>query len=423
MTNKGLSTDSYKGVRDFYPEDMAVQRYIFDTWSKTAESFGFARYDASILEPSDLYRAKGAENEELVNEQTYTFTDRGDREVTLRPEMTPTVARMIAKKARELSFPVRWYSIPNLFRYERPQKGRLREHWQLNCDLFGVNDFSADVEVIALAHQLLLDFGATADMFEIRVNDRQLMQRLYTAIGVASENIPAITKLNDRKNKISAEEYRTKLSTIVSDETIAEEITIMLEKSDEQTDVAAGLAELGITNVVFDKSLARGFDYYTGTIFEIFEVDTDGKSTGRAMLGGGRYDNLTGMFGGEPVSGIGFGMGDVTMRDFLEAHNLLPESIRSTAAHVAIIPLTAENNLAAQSIAHQIRQAGFSVSTDISTRKMQKKFTDAKEKGSKFSLVIGDNEVETGTITIKNLNTKTEETGKLAELMNFLSVE
>ena len=147
---KHLSTDPYKGVRDFYPDDMAVQRYIFDVWSQTAESFGFERYDASMLEPADLYKAKGAENAEMVNEQTYTFIDRGDREVTLRPEMTPTVARMIAKKAKELAFPVRWYSIPNLFRYERAQKGRLREHWQLNCDIFGTDEVAADVEIIAL---------------------------------------------------------------------------------------------------------------------------------------------------------------------------------------------------------------------------------------------------------------------------------
>ncbi len=423
MNNKALPTDSYKGVRDFYPADMAIQRYIFETWSKTAESFGFARYDASILEPSDLYKAKGAANEEMVNEQTYTFTDRGDREVTLRPEMTPTVARLVAKKARELSFPLRWYSIPNLFRYERPQKGRLREHWQLNCDLFGSVDFTADIEIIALANQLLLDFGATPNMFQVRINDRQLMQRLYLAVGVNETDIPAITRLNDRKNKISTEEYRTELLAITKDATVVEEIIILLEKSDEQNDVAAGLAELGITNVVFDKSLARGFDYYTGTIFEIFEVDAEGNSTGRAMLGGGRYDNLTTMFGGEAVPGIGFGMGDVTMRDFLEAHDLLPSSIKSTAAHVVVIPLSKEENLAAQALAHKIRQAGFSVSTDIGTRKMQKKFTDAKDTGAKFIIMMGEDEVSTGTITIKNLSSGVEESGQLAELMNFLSVE
>jgi histidyl-tRNA synthetase len=419
MKNTHLSTDSYKGVRDFYPKDMAVQRYIFDMWSRTAESFGFERYDASLLEPSDLYRAKGAENEEMVNEQTYTFLDRGEREVTLRPEMTPSVARLVAKKARSFSYPLRWYSIPNLFRYERPQKGRLREHWQLNCDLFGAADFSADVEMIALAQQTLIDMGASSDMFEIRINDRKLMERLYLLLGVQKEAIPAITRLNDRKNKIDRSEYREELQKIVRDETIAEEVIIMLEKSDEQTDVVVGLAELGITNVVFDKSLARGFDYYTGTIFEIFDVSGENN---RSMLGGGRYDNLTSMFGGEPVSGIGFGMGDVTMRDFLETHNLLPSNIKNTAADVVVIPWSKNENLPGQVIAHQIRQVGLSVSTDIGTQKVNKKISNASDKGAKFIIVLGEDEITSGKLTVKNLNSGKEQSGELSELMNFMSV-
>ena len=419
MKHTNLSTESYKGVRDFYPEDMAIQRYIFDMWSRTAESFGFERYDASILEAADLYRAKGAANDEMVNEQTYTFIDRGDREVTLRPEMTPSVARMVAKKARALSYPLRWYSIPNLFRYERPQRGRLREHWQLNCDIFGADDFAADVEMIALAQQTLIDMGATPDMFEIRINDRRLMERLYLALGVSANDIPTITRLNDRKNKIDDNEYREELQKIVADTTITEEIIIMLEKSDEQTDVIVGLAELGITNVVFDKSLARGFDYYTGTIFEIFDVSSENN---RSLLGGGRYDNLTSMFGGESVSGIGFGMGDVTMRDFLETHQLLPSTIKNTAADVVIIPCSTLENLAGQKIAHQIRQAGLSVSTDIGTQKMRKRVGTAGEKGAKFVIILGEDEVASGILTIKNLNSGEEQSGQLSELMNFMSV-
>src|SRR3989338_2736742 len=163
-----LSTDPYKGVRDFYPEDMAIQRYIFDTWAHVAESYGFERYDASVLEPAELYRAKTGE--EIVNEQTYTFKDRGDREVTLRPEMTPTVARMVAARRRELSFPLRWYSIPNLFRYERTQRGRLREHWQLNADLFGVESIEADLELIRMADRIMKNFGAKQSDYEVRLN-------------------------------------------------------------------------------------------------------------------------------------------------------------------------------------------------------------------------------------------------------------
>lgn len=417
MSNKYLSTDSYKGVRDFYPYDAAVQQYIFSTWAKTAERFGYERYDASILEPSDLFKAKGAANQEMVNEQTYTFIDRGDREVTLRPEMTPSVARMVAGKRRELSFPLRWYSIPNLFRYERMQRGRLREHWQLNCDIFGSVDYTADIEMIALAYQCLIDFGATPDMFEIQVNDRALMTRLYLALGVKDSLIPAITRLNDRRDKIDADTYQQSLVEILDDETLAEEVIMMLDKSDEQTDVLIGLAELGITNVVFNKSLARGFDYYTGTVFEFKDTNPENN---RSLLGGGRYDNLTAMFSDEAIPGVGFGFGDVTMRVFLETHNLLPSTIGQSLATVTVIPFGTEQNLAAQKIAHDIRVHDINVTVDIGTKKLGKKIADASDKGSLFVIVVGEDEVTSQTFTLKNLSTGEETTGSLKDIIKAI---
>ncbi len=417
MSDKKLKTESYKGVRDFYPKDMAIQRYIFDTWSKTAESFGFERYDASILEPSDLYKSKGVQNEEMVNEQTYTFIDRGEREVTLRPEMTPTVARMVAGQRRELKFPLRWYSIPNLFRYERPQRGRLREHWQLNCDIFGTDDFTADVEIIALAYQTLIDFGATPEMFEIRVNDRALMKRAYNALGISDEMIIAITRLNDRRNKIEPDIYRIELEKITGNELLAEEIIIILDQSDEQTDLVLGLQQLGITNVIFDKSISRGFDYYTGTIFEIFDVSGENN---RSLLGGGRYDNLTSMFSDEPVSGIGFGMGDVTMRDFLKTHKLIPKHIHSTAPTLIIIPTEPSLNLEAQKIAKIFRSHGIKVATDIGTKKLGKKISEAAEYKVLYALIVGTDEITTGNFVLKNLTLSSEESGTIDELSTII---
>ncbi|MCA9366162.1 histidine--tRNA ligase [Candidatus Kaiserbacteria bacterium] len=414
--NKKLSTQPYKGVRDFYPEDMAIQRYIFDVWSQTAESFGFECYDASILEPADLYKAKGAENEEMVNEQSYTFIDRGEREVTLRPEMTPTVARMIAGKRQELSFPVRWYSIPNLFRYERAQRGRLREHWQLNCDIFGSEALAADVEIISLAYQVFMNFGATPDMFEIRVNDRALMDRLYKALGLTDDMILAITRLNDRRRKISAAEYTASLEEITNDETLAEEIIMMLDRSDEQSDVVLALNELGIENVVFDKSLARGFDYYTGTVFEFFDTSTENK---RALLGGGRYDNLTALFGGETVSGVGFGFGDVTIRDFLETHGLLTSNI--TAPELVIIPMGAGLNLAAEKLAQSFRAEDISTSVDFGTRKLGKKIGIAAEALSDYVLILGEDEIKSEKYTIKNLADGKEISGTVKQLLKKLA--
>ena len=417
MINKKLSTESYKGVRDFYPEDMAIQSYIFNTWSKTAESFGFERYDASLLEPSALYKSKGAENAEIINEQSYTFIDRGEREVTLRPEMTPTVARMVSGRKRELKFPLRWYSIPNLFRYERPQRGRLREHWQFNCDMFGGDNYAADVEMIALAYQTLIDFGAKPETFEIQINDRALMNRLYTALGVKDSDITDITKLNDKRNKISSETYLKELVQIVKDETLAEEIVLMLDKSDEQTDIVIGLAELGIKNVVFNRSLARGFNYYTGTVFEIFDISGENN---RSLLGGGRYDNLTGMFDHESISGVGFGMGDVTMRDFLETHKLLPSDLCVTAPTLMIIPNDSKLNLAAQKIAKVFRDRNIKVATDIGSKKLGKKLSDAIEKKVFYAIIFGEDEVTTNKFTLKNLEQNTVETGTLDTLSTII---
>ena len=420
MNKANLSTESYKGVRDFYPPDMAIERYIFDTWSKTAESFGYERYDASILEPSDLYRSKGAVNEEMVNEQTYTFIDRGEREVTLRPEMTPTVARMVAGKRRDLKFPLRWYSIPNLFRYERPQRGRLREHWQLNCDIFGADDYTADIELIALAYQLLIDFGATPDMFEIRINDRREMRALYESIGVKNvEDQNRITKLNDRFRKIKTEEYLEELENIVGDARMVEDIyaKITTESNLGGNEVVKGLQSLGICNIRLDRTLARGFDYYTGTIFEIFDVSEENN---RSMLGGGRYDDLTAMFSSDQISGIGFGMGDVTMRDFLQTHNLLPANITHTAPTLLVIPTDEKINLEAQKIAQIIRARGINVATDIGTKKIGKKIADAAETGVTYSLVVGTNELSSGLYTLRNLDLATDETGTLEHLLTVL---
>lgn len=410
-----LSTKPYKGVRDFYPEEMAVQRYIFDTWSATAESFGFERYDASILEPAELYRSKGAENAEIVNEQSYTFTDRGDREVTLRPEMTPTVARMVAGKRRELQFPVRWYSIPNLFRYERPQRGRLREHWQLNCDIFGGDPIAADVEILAAAGELIRNFGATDQQFEIRINHRQLVEEQVKDHLQEPNHFPAYLRLLDKKAKISAAEFASEERKLLK-----ESAHVHIIANEYINQILQTLQMLGHKNVVFEPTITRGFDYYTGLVFEVFDISGENN---RAMLGGGRYDDLTGMFGGDPISGVGFGMGDVTMRDFLETHDLLPESVRSTAPHMIVIPMTATENLHAEHVAHQVRQAGFSVSTDIGTKKVGEKVSRASEKGAKFVCVIGEDEVASESLTFKNLSSGEERTGSAGELINFLSVE
>lgn len=407
-----LSTEPYKGTRDFYPEDMAVQQYIFDTWAHVAELFGYERYDASVLEPAELYRSKGAENAELVNEQTYTFTDRGDREVTLRPEMTPTVARMIAHKRKELAFPVRWFSIPNLFRYERPQRGRLREHWQLNCDIFGSDHYAADIEIIALAHNLLTVFGATEEMFEIRINDRGWIEGKLRAIGLDDTGVREMFTLLDKKEKI-------KNFKEAAEKIVGSAFDLAFEDPEPDTNIKKvidGLARIGIHNVRIVPSVVRGFDYYTGTVFEFFDTSSENN---RSILGGGRYDNLTAHFGGDAIPGVGFGMGDITIRDFLETHNLLTANI--TAPTLMIIPTDTECIIGAQTLAQQFRNVGVSTAVDLSSKKIGKKLSAANDALVSYVLVYGEDERTSKTYTLKNLAEGTEAHGTVEDLINVLA--
>ncbi len=330
MTDKSkLSTESYKGVRDFYPEDMLVQNYIFGIWRKTVESSGYVEYSASLLEPAELYKSKTSE--EIVNEQTFAFTDRGGRDVVLRPEMTSTVARMVASRRKSLKFPLRWFSIPNLFRYEKPQKGRLREHWQLNVDLFNKDTSEADVEIITVAHKIMRNFGAKDEDFVIHLNSRKLMNDLYAHFGLSDDQSQKVARIIDKKNKISSEVFAQSLeevapgvatdivSALSSNERLLDTLGKENKNAKELVDLIEKLAGASITNVVFDPTMVRGFDYYTGMVFEVFDTSPENN---RSLFGGGRYDNLLEMFGVEPMPTVGFGMGDVTIRDFLETHNL-----------------------------------------------------------------------------------------------------
>ena len=407
-----LPTDPYKGVRDFYPEDMRLQQHIYDTWSHVAESFGYVRYDASVLEPAELYRAKSGE--EIINEQTYTFTDRGNREVTLRPEMTPTVARMIAAKRRELALPVRWYSMPNLFRYERPQKGRLREHWQLNCDIFGSDAVEADVEIILLAHSIMRAFGAKDNMFEINVSNLSILAPALEKISVAAGRAHDVRKLLDQRPKI--EDYDQKFSelTDADPKEFDDALEAELENAGVQS-VLDTLRELGVTNVVTNTSVVRGMDYYTGTVFEVFDTS---KENNRSLFGGGRYDNLTELFGSEKVSGVGFGMGDVTIRDFMETHNLIPElTLGST-----VMLLTTESSFIgdAQKIAETLREKNITTSVNLTDKKLGDQIKLAEKQGAEYIVVIGQDELKNDTFTLKKLSDGTETSGSLNELIEKL---
>ena len=400
-----LETASYKGVRDFYPQDQFIQNYIFGIWRKTLESFGFEEYGASILEPADLYRAKGSE--EIVNEQTYTFEDKGGREVTLRPEMTPTVARMVAGKRRELYFPIRWYSIPNLFRYEAPQRGRLREHWQLNADIFGMNGAAADVEIIQIAHTLLKNFGAKQEDFEIRINNRKALEsNLRTEL--SEEELPKYLRLLDKKSKMTDGDF-----DIAVMEAFDRKIPLTLGEIDQETEVIMNiLTKLGLTNIIFDPYLVRGFNYYTGVVFEIFDTHPDNR---RSLFGGGRYNELTKLFNDEDISAVGFGSGDVSMKDFLETHGLLPLYTSSTKLYIAT--LEPKHNIAVETLAKTLRDEHINVAVDWTNRKPGDQIKTADKHAIPFVIIIGDDEIASGNYRLKYLPTGEE---KLLDVLGII---
>ena len=420
MTKKksSLSTDPYKGVRDFYPEDMYIERYLFDTMKDVVEHFGFEEYSASVLEPSELYENKTSE--EIVNEQTYSFTDRGERRVTLRPEMTPTVARLVAARKRELAFPLRWYSIPNVYRYEKPQRGRLREHYQLNCDLFGVSSIEADIEIIFLAYELMRAFGATENNFEIRVNHRGVIPETLSLLAeknnltFPTEKQADLLRLMDRKDKMSSEKYSGAMRELLGDE-LAEvlldnynpknirKVIAESESGNTLLDILEKLEKRGIKNVVHDPYLVRGFDYYTGMIFEVFDTSDENN---RSLFGGGRYDNLQELFGGDVIPTVGFGMGDVTLKDFLETHNLIPNHISATDLYIA--PMSPSYFDYAAQLAQRVRRHDLTVAVDYSGKKIGDQIKTADKKRIPFVLVVGEEEEKTGMYKLKQLSTKQE---------------
>ncbi len=427
-----LSTQPYKGTRDFYPEDKRIQDFMFRKWREVAERFGYEEYDAPVLEPTELYLAKG--NEEIIQEQTYTFTDRGERSVTMRTEMTPTVSRMVAARRQDLPYPLRWYSIPNLWRYERPQKGRLREFWQLNVDIFGVAGIEADAEIIQLADAIMQSVGAKREMYTIRLNNRALMEAiLHEYLKLDSVQAPTLIRLIDKMHKIERSEFLGSLESIFSpsqrESGYPEKLQSLLkvaslEELPKELSVhpaaqkLAALIELlkihGITNALYDPTLMRGFDYYTDIVFEVFDTDPENN---RAMFGGGRYDGLVGQFGVEPVPTVGFGMGDVTFQNFLESHNLMPKLHSTTDVYVILIGEVAER---ASGVIHELREMGVKVAVDITGRKTDKQLKTAIKKEIPYVLFIGEQELESEQFKLKRLDTSSEETHSLQRIVSIV---
>lgn len=415
-----LSSQPYKGTRDYYPEDKRVQNYIFDTWKKVVESFGYEEYGAPILENLDIYAAKSGQ--ELVNDQTYTFTDRGGRTVAIRPEMTPTISRMVAARRQELAYPARLFSIANFMRYERPQRGREREFWQLNVDIFGVDDIAADTEIITIADAILKAFGAKAGDYTIRVNNRKFIHYMMAEyLGLDQTSALQMTKLFDRRNKITEQDFDEQALLILG-ESQADDITKIkqvidakdieslpeelqhVNALDEIRAVFEGLRAAGVDGAVFDATLMRGLDYYTGTVFEAFDTHPDNN---RSLFGGGRYDGLVGLFGAEPISAVGMAPGNTMIENFLDVHGLLPENKSKTDIYIVTI---GDALAGARTVGDQLRKAGLNVELDITGRKLDKQIKTAVKKTIPYLLFVGEKDAATNEYSLKNLAHETEET-------------
>lgn len=389
--SESLSSEPYKGVRDFYPADWAVLSSLFARIRTTLAGWGYEEYNASPLERAELYEAKTSE--EIVSEQTYTFTDRGDRRVTLRPEMTPTLARMVAHKRRELTLPLRWFSIPNVFRYERPQRGRLREHYQLNVDLVGLPEGEADYEIITVASDLLKAFGASEKDFVIRVNSRALLNAACHAAGLTEGEARRYLRLLDKRAKMTVGEFDAARAAITSQDPLAH-----MDMGAMEAWVAA-LAARGVGNAVFDPGITRGFDYYTGIVFEVFDTNP---ANPRSLFGGGRYDRLVAQYGSDEIPAVGFGMGDVTLTDFLETHALLPSS-KGSAPQLYLGTPRPEDKVGAEALAKTLRSQGCRVFVNLTERTLGDQVKEAVKRGIPLFVAYGSDEIANNTVRMKIL--------------------
>ena len=339
-----LNKQPCRGTRDFFPPQQRCRNYLFDKMKRTAESFGYESYDGPLIEEIDLYKAKSGS--ELINEQIYSFQDRGGRQIAIRPEMTPTLARMVARIHREYPKPLRWYSLPNLMRYEKPQRGRLREHWQFNVDIFGAPELYGELEILQLARTFLESFGANNKHFKILVNDRNLIDYIFKNLMLSSPgNRLKLYKIIDKSKKISSKKLQNSIEEISLPDNAVDIFRSYLDISNFQMledflnhyncatsgDKLRTLFNhsklIGLDSyLTFDPTIVRGLDYYTGIVFEIFDKNP---ANARAISGGGSYQNLLDIFAEPSLSGTGFGLGDVTLLNFLEGHSLLPDFFSS----------------------------------------------------------------------------------------------
>ncbi len=421
------------GFRDFFPEEMAQRNYIFSRWQETAHRYGFSAYDGPPLEFTELYRRKSGD--EIVG-QLYCFKDKGERDVSLRPEITPSLARMIARRGSSLPKPIKWYSIPQVFRYERAQRGRLREHFQFNCDILGEESVAADAELVALLVDSLRAFGLTEADFRVRVSDRQLLVALMKEMGVLDEAAQKVVfAAVDKLTREPSEKVKERMVEGGLEPAVAEKaLSLFQQKSlgdlvpqyDASPKVCAraldlqrffGLLEtMGLQGFVeFDLTVVRGLAYYTGIVFEAF----DRKGEFRAISGGGRYDQLIKTIGGVDIPALGFGMGDVVLGELLTERKLWPERLlQPLDVYLVLVEESLRPSLL--SLAHQLRGAGLKVEYAFMEMTVSRQFKIASQRKARAAVVLGPEEWQRGAVKIKNLQSREEAEINVANLQTCL---
>lgn len=423
-----MQFETLPGFREFYPESCARRNHIFGQWRQVARAFNFQEYDAPVLEPLELYIEKSGE--EIVG-QLFNFEDRGGRAVALRPEMTPSLARLVGAKANSLKRPIKWFNIGEHYRYERPQKGRLRAFYQFNVDILGEAGPSADAELIALLVQALQAFGLGSSDFKVRLSDRDLWLLMLASEGLDEDASATVLGIIDKLERTERSKTIERLATVLGDEAegflarIEHVITIRdfesleaymlalpLEGELEQQvrvrindwkSLLRGLNAAGAGEFIqIDLGIVRGLAYYTGFVFEAFEAS----GAGRALAGGGRYDALVKKLGGPDMPAVGFAMGDVTLADLLESKELTANYVQSPD-FIAIIGGTDERD-AAIADAAMLRAFGYRVDYPLKDQAFGKQFKEANQKGARFALIYGSEELEKDVVKVRDLSNGAE---------------
>jgi len=427
-----MSQGALPGFRDFYPEQLATRNYLIGIWREVARRYGFVEYDGPPLEPLELYTKKSGD--EIVG-QLYAFTDKGDRKVALRPEMTPSLARMVAAKANAMRKPIRWFSIPQLFRYERQQKGRLREHFQLNVDIIGEASVAADAELLAVAIDIMRATSLTSNDVRARVSDRRLLTAVLSEVGVKPDAMAGVFAAIDKLGREPRGVTREKVEKVVSNKAAVQGIERILERSTDLNAIAAEfrnsgavmecitrlreymhfLDALGVGDWVdFDLSIVRGLAYYTGIVFELF----DAKGEFRAICGGGRYDDLLSSIGGVDLPALGFGMGDVVLTELLRARNVLPNATLAAEYWVAADDDSMLPDV--MKVAGRLREKARSVEYALKSQTLARQLKTASSAGVQNVVLLRRDDFANGNVTVKKLADGSEQSLALDTFLNSL---